>query len=201
MITSYTTLLAAVGNYLSRDDLTNYIPDFIRFAEERLTRDLRVRQMLKVATTTTDDGDLELPTDFVEMNEIHLQGSPNYTLEYQAPDLFYKSGYAAESGVPRYFSIMGDQIYFAPQPSDTYTAQMLYYAKPTLLSSTNETNIYSDNFPDALLYATLAEAEPFLMNDERIAVWASMYDRAIQNIRYSDHRSKYPNVSLGVTVG
>lgn len=200
MITNYTTLQTAIGNYLSRDDLTNYIPDFIRFAEERMTRDLRVRQMLKLVTTATDDGDLELPTDFVEMNEIHLQGNPNYSLEYQAPDLFFKSGYAAESGTPKYFSIMGDQIYFAPQPSGTFTAQMLYYAKPTLLSSTNESNIYTDNFPDALLYASLAEAEPFLMNDERIAVWASMYDRAIQNIKANDYRAKYPNISLGVTV-
>ena len=51
--TDYTTLQATIANYLARSDLTASIPEFIRLAEDRLSRDLRIRQTLKLATTTT----------------------------------------------------------------------------------------------------------------------------------------------------
>jgi hypothetical protein len=60
-------------------------------------------------------------------------------------------------------------------------------------------NVYLAYFPDALLYATLAEAQPYLMNDERIAVWSSMYDRAIANIRENDKGATFSSATLNVT--
>ena len=85
-------------------------------------------------------------------------------------------------------------------PDGDLTLQMLYYAQPTFISSTTASNLYLANYPDALLYATLAEAEPYLMNDSRIQTWATMYDRAITNIMRNDDGSKYPNVPLNVVV-
>ena len=65
-ITTYSDLKTTVANYLARSDLTSVIPDFIQLAEYRLQRDLRIRQMLVVATASTTAGDstLGLPTDF-----------------------------------------------------------------------------------------------------------------------------------------
>ena len=51
--TSYSDLQTAIAGYLARTDLTTQIPDFIRLAETRLRRDLRIRQMLKSVTTAT----------------------------------------------------------------------------------------------------------------------------------------------------
>ncbi len=45
-ISTYSDLKTTVANYLARSDLTSQIPDFITFAENRLRRDLRIRQML-----------------------------------------------------------------------------------------------------------------------------------------------------------
>jgi hypothetical protein len=56
--TNYSDLKTSVANYLGRSDLTSVIPDFIGFAELRLSRDLRSRQMLKSATASTVSGDL-----------------------------------------------------------------------------------------------------------------------------------------------
>jgi hypothetical protein len=77
---------------------------------------------------------------------------------------------------------------------------MLYYAQPVFISSTVSSNLYLANYPDALLYASLAEAEPYLMNDARIQVWASMYDRSIGNIMKNDISKKFPNTPLNVTL-
>jgi hypothetical protein len=54
--TNYTSFVTVVGNYLARSDLSAQIPDFITMAQHRMTRDLRVTEMLKVATTATTDG-------------------------------------------------------------------------------------------------------------------------------------------------
>ena len=39
------------------------------------------------------------------------------------------------------------------------------------------------NAPDLALYGALIEAEPFLKNDKRLAVWQGFYDTALRNYR------------------
>jgi hypothetical protein len=64
---TYSDLKTSIAGYLARSDLTSQIPDFITFAENRLRRELRIRQMLKSVTTSTVSGDstVELPADFL----------------------------------------------------------------------------------------------------------------------------------------
>ena len=199
--TNYTTFVATVANYLGRDDLGSVIPDFIELAQERLSRELRVQEMLKVSTATTTAGDatISFPADFLELREIHIDGTPVYNLEYQTPDKFFRNGKTTESGIPTHFTMLGAEFQFAPVPDGTRTVQILYYAKPTFIDGSTASNVFLAYFPDALLYATLAEAEPYLMNDERIAIWASMYDRAIANIRENDKGATFSSATLNVT--
>lgn len=199
--TSYSDLKTTVANYLARSDLTSVIPDFIRLAEERLRRDLRTRQMLIVATASTTGGDstVGLPTDFLEMRDIHLNTNPVTTLRYKAPNSFYAESRVTESGKPVDYTILGAEIQLAPVPDTAYTLQMLYYSKPTLLSDTNSSNVFLANYPDALLYASLAEAEPYLMNDARVQTWAALYDRAVTAITNSDQSSEYSGQPMSMS--
>jgi hypothetical protein len=199
--TSYSDLKTTIANYLARSDLTSVIPDFIRLAEERLRRDLRIRQMLVVATASTTGGDstVGLPTDFLEMRDIHLNTNPISSLSYEAPNTFYASSRATESGIPRTYTVLASELQFAPIPDTAYTAQMLYYAKPPLLSDSNASNVFLANCPDALLYAALGEAEPYLMNDARLQVWASLYDRAVTSISNSDQSSEYSGQPMSMS--
>lgn len=199
-LATYSELVSTVESYLARTDLTSIIPTFIQLAQDRMTRDLRTREMLKVATTTATDSTVELPSDFLEMREIHFQGNPPITLEYESPDKFFRDQLTTTSGLPYYYTIIAYELQFAPAPDSSMTLQMLYYSKPTYISATTSSNLYLANYSDALLYATLAEAEPYLMNDARIDVWASMYDRAIANIMNSDIGKKFPNTALNVTL-
>jgi len=77
--------------------------------------------------------------------------------------------------------------------------ELLYYAAPTFMSDTNSSNVFMANAPDALLYASLLEAEPYLMNDARIQTWGSLYDRAISTLSTSDEASQYSGVPLSMT--
>lgn len=192
-LTDYSSLKTSVASYLARSDLTNQIPDFIRLAEERLARDLRTRKMLVVARadTTASDSTVGLPTDFLEMRDMHLRTTPVQSLTYRSPNAFYAGSRTTDSGKPIDYTILASEIQFAPVPDTTYSIQMLYYAKPQYLSDTNITNAFLANYPDALLYAALGEAEPYLMNDARLQTWAALYDRAITAINTSDQSSEY----------
>ena len=198
-LTNYTTFVATVESYLARTDLTSVIPDFVQMAQLRMSRDLRTERMLKVATTSPTDNKVAFPSDFLELREMHFQGNPPILLEFQSPDLFFRNGQTTLSGRSHYFTMLGTEFQFAPTQDTDYTIQILYYAQPTFISSTTSSNLFLAYYPDALLYATLAEAEPYLINDARIATWSALYDRAIANIKQSDLGATYPYTTLSVT--
>lgn len=199
-IATYAELKTAVANYLARTDLTDQISDFIRFAELRLRRELRIRQMLKSVTTTTTSGDstVELPSDFLEIRDFVMNTNPIQPLTYSSPSLFNRNTRATQGGRPTDYTILASEFQLAPVPDSTYTLQLLYYAAPSFLSDTNTSNVFSSNAPDALLYASLLEAEPYLMNDARINTWGSMFDRAIRTLSTSDEASQYSGVPLSM---
>jgi hypothetical protein len=192
-LTDYSSLKTSVASYLARSDLTDQIPDFIRLAEERLARDLRTRKMLVVARadTTGNDSTVGLPTDFLEMRDIHVRTTPVQSLTYRSPNAFFAGSRTTDIGKPIDYTILSSEIQFAPVPDTAYSIQMLYYAKPTLLSDSNTSNVFLANYPDALLYAALGEAEPYLMNDARLQTWAALYDRSITAINTADQSSEY----------
>tara|TARA_R110000822_G_C15076011_1_gene469150 strand:+ start:25 stop:642 length:618 start_codon:yes stop_codon:yes gene_type:complete len=198
--TDYATLQTTVARYLARTDLTADIPDFIRLAEDRLRRDLRTRFMLKVSTTTLSNATVELPDDFLAMKDVHIQGNPVVTLDFQSVSNFFRNARTSTVGVPNTYTLLGAEFQVAPAPQSEYTMQMVYYYKPDYLSPTNSSNLWLANTPDLILYATLGEAEPFLMNDERINTWAALYDRGVTSLTKSDDDGEYPAHPMSITL-
>lgn len=197
---SYTGFTAMVADWLNRPDLTNAIPTFITMAQERLSQDIRVKEMLKVATTEATGSSVELPSDFLEMRELHFQGNPPTTLSYQTPDQFFRNLTTTTSGIPHYYTLLNNEFQFAPTPNGTTTLQMLYYAKPVFISNSVASNIFLTKFPNALLYSTLVMAQPYLKEDDRLQTWAMLYQSEISSIMKNDLGKKYPNTSLNVTI-
>lgn len=200
--TNYTDLQASVASYLGRSDLTAVIPDFIRFAELRLARDIRTRKMLKSATANMVAGDerLSLPTDFLEVRNLYTQGNPRMPVTYMSPSGFTRDARADEAGLPIFYTVLASEFQFAPIPDAAYVLEILYYAQPPVLSGSNSSNVFLANYPDALLYGALIEAEPYLINDARSQTWATLYDRAIKNIEDSDQNSEYSGIPLQMRI-
>jgi hypothetical protein len=200
--TNYTDLQASVASYLGRSDLTTEIPDFIRFAELRLGRELRTRQMLNSATAPmiANDAKVALPTDFLEIRDLFIQGNPRRPLTYMSPSAFSREARADIIGLPVFYTILASEFQYAPVPDAAYTLEILYYAKPTFLSSANASNVFLANYPDALLYGSLIEAEPYLINDARSQLWATLYDRAIKNISDADQGGEYSGIPLQMKI-
>jgi len=200
-LATYSDLKTTIANYLARSDLTSQITDFVTLAENRLRRELRTRKMLKLvsASMTANDSTLSLPADFLQLRDIHLASTPAQNVQYLSPSLFFRNARTTDTGVPKMYTILDAEFQFAPIPDSAYSVRMLYYASPTYLSDSNTSNVFLANYPDALIYASLGEAEPYLMNDERLATWAAMYQRAIDAINSSDESEEYSGVPIAMT--
>ena len=197
---TYSDLQTSIGNYLARSDLTSQIPDFITFAENRLRRELRIRQMLKSVTTATVSGDntIEIPSDFLQARDFVVMTNPIQPLSYSSPSALSNDPRTSEVGVPKSYTILAAEFQLAPAPDGVYTLKLLYYSAPPYLSSSNASNVFLNVAPDGLLYGALVEAEPYLMNDARINTWGSMYDRAISSLTRSDENTQYSGVPLSM---
>jgi len=198
--TSYSDLQTTIAGYLARTDLATQIPDFIRLAETRLRRDLRIRQMLKSVTTATvaADSTVELPSDFLEVRDFVVVGNPVQPLSYFSPSAFNRNTRTWEIGKPNSYTVLANDFQLSPVPDTVYTVQLFYFAAPTFLSDSNTSNVFLANTPDALLYGALLEAAPYLMDDARINTWGTMFDRAMASITRSDEQGQYSGVPLAI---
>jgi hypothetical protein len=173
---------------------------FISLAEKRLNRDLRLRQTLQQSTYSMDSGfTVPTPADFLEMQDLHLDANPIIPLTFQTVSQFYRrNGGSNQQGVPVNYTLVADNFVLAPQPTGATTVNMTYYKIPKALSDSNPSNEYLDVCPDLLLYASLAESAPFLMDDPRLATWDGMYKTGLASITKSDEQSTFPAQPLAV---
>jgi len=197
--TSYDNLKTNIADYLARSDLTEKIPMFVSLAEKRLTRDLRLRQMLQQSTYSLTSGyKVPTPADFLEMKDIHIDANPVINLNFKTVSQFYRLGTSSTTGQPINYTLVSDNFVLAPRPVSGATINMTYYKIPAVLSDTNPSNEYLEVCPDLLLYASLVESAPFLMNDERLNTWESLYSRGLTSITKSDEQSEFPAQPLAV---
>ena len=197
--TSYDNLKTNIADYLARSDLTDKIPMFVSLAEKRLNRDLRLRQMLQQSTYALTSGfKVPTPSDFLEMKDIHIDANPVVNLNFKTVSQFYRLGNSSTTGQPINYTLVSDNFVLAPRPVSGATINMTYYKIPKVLSDTNPSNEYLEVCPDLLLYASLVETAPFLMDDARLQTWEALYTRGLTSITKSDEQSEFPAQPLAV---
>ena len=64
VITNYATLQTAIGDYLARDDLSGWIPNFIQNAENKLRRTLNLRNEETALSVSISSGVAAVPSAF-----------------------------------------------------------------------------------------------------------------------------------------
>ena len=199
-INTYGTLQTAVANWLDRDDLSARIPEFVSLCEAIFNRTLRIRAMETTVSDNTPSGSKEdaLPTGYLQMREIHLSTSPIVSLSYITPEIMYRIRAGSTNSKPNSYTIMGDNILFGPTPDGVYAYSMTYYKAIDALSDSATTNWAILNAPDLYMYGTLLQAEPFLMNDERVPLWERGFRQAISDIQEQDNKDRHSGSEMRV---
>lgn len=191
-LTTYGDIKTAVSTWLSRTDQTANIIDYIHTTHDKLYRSLRTREMETIASGVTVNAETAaLPTNWLETRKIYVTStSPRYELQYVSFDKLIEMNLAADTGIPRYYTVVGGNMQFAPIPDTSYLITHVFYQKDAQLSATADTNWILTNHPDLYLYGTLLEAVGLIQDDPRIALWQQRYDRAMAEVVRQSQRSK-----------
>lgn len=199
-ISTYSELKTAVENWLDRTDLTSRIPEFITLAEARIGRRLRSRGVEDRSTTAMVSGQeyYSLPTDFLEARNVQINTNPVNVLKYRSPQQMDREYPSTSTGVPKVFTIIGEEIQLKPIPNSTDTLEIAYFKRLAALSDSNTTNWLTTNAPDLLLYGSLIEAEAYLVDDPRIAIWKAAFDESITEWNYQDDKGRHSGSVLQI---
>lgn len=193
---TYSELKTSIANFLARDDLTAQIPDFIRLAEARMSRELDARSMEKRATATTvaGDGYISLPTDLREIRNVQLNTDPAKTLEYYTVQMI-NTDYAGQGqGKPKAYSIVGTEILLKPTPDAAYTLEIVYGENVQALSDEDTNNTILLRHPDAYLYGSLMNAYTYLMDETRASQYDQLFTRIMDEIIRDTEKARYGGV-------
>ena len=213
-INTYATLQTAVANWLDRSDLTDRIPEFISLAEARMNRTLRLSMMLNVDETTLGGAatliggtrDYALPSGYLQMVDFHLRTSPITTLSYLTPENMNRMWAGSQGGKPLAYTIFADnstgtpikKVRLGPSPASAYDYSIMFYKKIDALSVSNTTEQMLTDNPDIYLYGALLEAEPFLMNDQRVQLWATAFQESVRALQEQDNKDRHSGSAMRV---
>jgi hypothetical protein len=194
-ISTYTELQTAVANWMNRTDLTTRIPEFIAMGENGLNRKLRLLQQEDLWTATYDTsnttGKVALPSGFVEMLTLSVKKSSETDRDYEA--LIYKSPedlilfYNTSASRPDYYTLR-NELELNRLAGAAYTLRMHYLKKWDIAG--DATNWLLTNHEDAYLFASLVAAEPYVKNDERVALWKAQLKEVVADLNLVDGRSR-----------
>lgn len=196
-LANYSQLIASIGDWQNRRDLTNtVIPDVIAMVEARLNRELRIRQMLVrdvIVPPSTDEAYENLPADFLELKSIRFNVSPEirpeWTTQQRMEDL--RAKYMNSGGTPRYYTIVANQILFERVATGSPECEIASYVKvPALNNTTQTSNAILELYPDLYLFGALSQLCSYLDDDRRLQTWEAKYGNALDMAHAADKNAE-----------
>lgn len=194
MLTTKADLRAAVASWIDRDDMDDAIDTCISLCEAQIVRKQETWFNDFTTTTTLEAGESSLILEGEDITAISLLDDPG------APDLiqvtherlrWWANQYGGNTGCPRYFSYIGNQLVFVPAADVDYEFSIRMKTRLTPLTSDSDSNSMLLNAPDVYLYGTLAETAGYLADDERIPLWASRFEKAMEELRLEEDRRQW----------
>jgi hypothetical protein len=189
-IPDYSTLISVIADELDRDDLTATIPQFIQLAEAVLNRELRTPDMESSTLLNATSENVALPSDYLAMRSIYIEGSPDRPLRGMAPTAI-RQQFDGSAGTPVAYTLVSGGLRLEPPPSSTIQLQLDYFARIEGLSDSSPSNWMLEKNPDVYLDASLYFAYKRLKNKdeerayfERTAVGIGRINAAARADRY-----------------
>ena len=193
-LSDYDGLQAVIADWLNRPDIDGIIPELINLAESKIMRDLRHWRQQRRVTTILNESFENLPSDFLQPINFYIDTNQGEkTLEFSSlGEINRRKRFAAGvSGEPVVYTMNSGQIEFMPAPDDDYPLTLIYYAKIPNLSAEQSSNWLLTYYPDIYLYGSLMQASSYLNNDERVAVWAQLYNEALSKANQESDAATY----------
>jgi hypothetical protein len=139
---------------------------------------------------TASDEDVALPSDYLAMRAIYVEGSPDRPLRGTVPPAL-REEYDGSVGTPELYALIGGGLRLIPPPDSAIVLHVDYFARIQALSDASTSNWLLEKHPDAYLYGTLFNAEAYLDNSTRAAQWKGLLDAVIDRINTTAQGDRY----------
>ena len=201
---TFTSLQSDLQSYLQRGTNTdpivyNQLPKLINNAERRIARELKVLGFQVPITTTLTAGtngqvlakpDRWRATISMAYGAQNASGAFNVRTPLFPRSYEYIRQYWPDDSVfapPKFYADYDfNNWLICPTPDQAYPLEIQCWVLPALLDVNNQTNWTSNYCPDVLLYASLLECAPFIVNDARIPTWDKYYQDRMSGLSAED---------------
>lgn len=199
-VSTITELQTAISDRLARSDFTTaQLNECIALCEARMRRALSTLDMETVKVNYTIYAEFcDCPPNFNSVRSFMLNGSTRRPLTFMADDAQALS--FPNSDCPRYFSVVGNQFRFAPVPSSTQTATLVYYQQIPSLATATPKNWMLTSHPDAYLYGSLYEAAIRVRDIEAAQGYKMLFDDAIGSIQRDSSERRWGGNGMATQV-
>jgi|SRR3990172_889512 len=214
---TYRDMKELMAQALQEDRIKSMIPEFLRQGQVMLERRLRIRSMETLYISSQQDPVVELalgvksiasPSDYLEMiffslvdqtskMRYHIYDRKN--ARYHIDDTNYGFADTTQTGVPSIITRIGSTVYFNRILDKDYDYEFCYFKKLTTLTEEADSNWWTTDASEALLYASLTCAIPLLplrevkngyAIDPRISQWQKMSEYLIRELIGNDNRER-----------
>ena len=188
-VQTYDNLVLDVQQYMERDDadFVAMIPTLIGLAESAIAAELKtLLQLVVVETTlTATDPVLVKPTRWRKTISMKINGAP---VVMRSQDYIAQYNSESTTGQPKFYAEYDYNNWnFAPSPDQDYPVEIIYYSLVQPLDSTNQTNLFTQIAPQAMLFGTLLQAQGYLKALDKLPVWKSYYTDCLAALKKEDN--------------
>ena len=207
MFTGYQGWLEGIRDWLDVDDYTDaQIASFLALAQIRMNQDLMSTHMEEVVNITIDaakaGNPIDILVDIPDFNKIRLV-TPSWAFraadvvainEFKSLVNFYGQDYGAND--QNFYCIDAKKLYLWPLAKEGTEIEVRYYVKVPPIDDTLDSNVWTEEHPNILLYAAAVEAAPYMAEDERTPMWAQMYRSLVDNVNDNSTKEKMGSTPL-----
>ena len=173
------------------------LDNIIATANAELNRVLKVEDRTTSLALSITTNSYTLPADFREMRMVTVKNIG--LMEYLPPQDFaqMQNGYPNDMLV--YYTIVNKALRFTGGMSVSVplTGELVYYANVPDFKVT-DVSWMADNYFDVYLYCVLKHTAPFLREDERVQMWTTYYDTALNSAIEENENRKYGGSPLTI---
>ena len=189
VVMTYDSLVLNVQQFMERNDadFVAQIPNLIALAESNIAAELKTFLQLTVVETTLAANQVVLtkPARWRKTVSMKVNGQPmlirsqDYVAQYQSE--------SSAGDVQYYAEYDYNNWNFAPVPDQDYPVEIIYYSLIQPLDSTNQTNLFTQIAPQAMLFGTLLQAQGYLKALDKLPVWKQYYNDALAALKKEDN--------------
>lgn len=188
-VQTYDNLVLDVQRYMERNDaeFVAMIPTLIGLAQSAIAAELKTLLQLVVVTTTLTASNPVLikPTRWRKTISMKINGAP---VVLRSQDYIAQYNSESTAGQPKFYAEYDYNNWnFAPSPDQNYPVEIIYYSLVQPLDSSNQTNLFTQIAPQAMLFGTLLQAQGYLKALDKLPVWKAYYTDCIASLKKEDN--------------